>query len=81
MSESSTSLLTKDKSGGEEANTDDTPPSNHWYALPPDDVEKALTTDRNNGLTPSEAEKRLQHYGENTLTSAPRLFWLINSRV
>jgi P-type Ca2+ transporter type 2C len=72
MSDSSSTNLLAIKEAGEEANTEDKPPSNHWYRLSPDEVEQFLNTDLENGLSSPEAKKRLQQYGANTLTSAPR---------
>jgi P-type Ca2+ transporter type 2C len=67
----STNLLASPKPG-EETNKEDEPPHSSWYLLPPLEVEKYLDTDHENGLSETEAKKRLQQYGPNALTSAPR---------
>jgi Ca2+-transporting ATPase len=72
----STNLLATDvvKEGSTEAK----PSPDSWYRLSPEAVEKSFTTDLENGLTSPEAEKRLQQYGTNTLTTAPgRSAWSI----
>jgi Ca2+-transporting ATPase len=71
MSEShSTSLLAASKASGEISHDDKTP-SRRWHELPQQEVEQLLASDLGNGLTASEAEKRLLKYGPNTLTSTP----------
>jgi Ca2+-transporting ATPase len=72
MPDSSSTNLLATKKAGEEAPVEENPPSQGWYRLSPIDVEQALKTDHEKGLSSPEAEKRLEKYGTNTLTSAPR---------
>jgi P-type Ca2+ transporter type 2C len=67
----STNLLASTETG-EEANKEDEPPLSNWHTIPSQKVEQHLNTDRENGLSTSEVEKRLQQYGPNALTSTPR---------
>ncbi len=67
---SSTNLLVGKKTG-EEASTEDNPPSTSWYLIPQTEVESILNSNAEEGLTNAEVEKRLQQYGPNALTSAP----------
>jgi P-type Ca2+ transporter type 2C len=68
-SDSTSSLALSDTS--EEAPTDDKPPSSSWHNLSPNEVERSLDANRDYGLSSSEADKRRQEYGPNTLISAP----------
>lgn len=67
---SSTNLLVSNKAG-EEASTEDNPPSKSWYLISNPEIESLLKSNIEDGLTNAEVEKRLQQYGTNTLTSAP----------
>jgi P-type Ca2+ transporter type 2C len=70
---SSTGLLTVDHTV-EETDPDDEPPpsSSDWYLLAPNQIAPQLYSDAEYGLSQVEAEKRLQQYGTNKLTSAPQ---------
>lgn len=72
MSDSDCTDIPASGQAGEETQAEEEPPSNHWYRLSPDEVEQSLNTDREDGLSSSEAEKRLRVYGSNALTSAGR---------
>lgn len=69
-SDSTSSLAPSD--AGEEAPTDDKPPSSNWYDLSPNEVERSLDANRDYGLSSFEADRRRQEYGSNALISAPR---------
>jgi P-type Ca2+ transporter type 2C len=71
MSESDSTNLLASPEAGEEAKKEDEPPPSSWYLLPPLEVEQYLDTDHKNGLSETEAKKRLQLYGLNALTSTP----------
>jgi Ca2+-transporting ATPase len=68
---SSTNLLVASKKAGEEASTEDNPPSQSWYLIPEKQIETILNSNIEEGLSNAEVEKRLQQYGPNALISAP----------
>jgi len=43
-----------------------------WHSRPADDVAKELETDLEEGLSPQEAQARLERYGLNELAETPR---------
>jgi len=47
-------------------------PQDNWHALPPADILKQLATPPETGLSSVEAAQRLEKYGPNQLTEAPR---------
>src|SRR5438874_5386465 len=47
-----------------------TPPDEHWYTLPPEQVAEDLHVDASSGLSQAEAEVRLQAYGPNMFAAA-----------
>ena len=51
----------------EVADSDATPTEQPWHALPADEVLDALDTDRADGLTSDDAERRLEDHGPNEL--------------
>lgn len=47
-------------------------PLESWHALPPEETLIQLATPPETGLTTDEAARRMEHYGPNQLTEAPR---------
>lgn len=72
MPDSSSKSLPTSIETGIDSSKEDKSPLIRWHFLSTLEVQKALNTDFENGLSTPEAEKRLQQYGRNTLTSTPR---------
>lgn len=54
----------------------ETPLKDLWHHLHPDEVLETLETHEQQGLTSRQASERLATHGPNTLTAAPRSYWL-----
>jgi P-type Ca2+ transporter type 2C len=48
------------------------PPDEHWYTLPPDEVTGGLDVDASLGLSEAEAAARLERYGANKFAVAAK---------